>query len=119
MHEFSICEGLVRAVRQEMKKHGAPAGSLRRARVVVGALHQIVPENLEFAYEVLVRDTEAAGSRIELRVVPITAKCGACGWTGTVTPPVFLCGACNSGDLELTTGKELYLDNLEIEQDDG
>jgi len=102
-----------------MKKHGAPAGSLRKTRVVVGALHQIVPDNLTFAYEALTRDTPAAGSRLKLKVVPITAACRACGWRGGIRPPVFLCAACHSGGIELITGRELYLDNLEIEQDDG
>ncbi|MFH0952816.1 MAG: hydrogenase maturation nickel metallochaperone HypA [Verrucomicrobiota bacterium] len=115
MHEFSICEGLVGAVLEEMSRHGAPAGSLRRARVVVGGMHQILPENLTTAYEVLTRDTVAAGSELELRVLPITARCRPCGWTGEIRQPLFLCGTCNSGDIELVTGRELYLENLEIE----
>lgn len=119
MHEFSICEGIVRAAVDEMSRHGAPPGSLRTTRIVVGALHQVVPDNLEFAYEVLTRDTPAAGSRLEIRPVPLTAKCGACGWRGEIKPPLFLCGTCNSGAIELVTGKELYVENLEIEEDDG
>ncbi len=118
MHEFSICEGIVKAVLDEMSRHGAPPGSLRKARVVVGALRAIVPENLTFAYEVLTRDTAAAASRLEIVSVPINARCRACGWTGDIQSPLFLCGACNSGEIELVTGKELYLDNLEIETDE-
>lgn len=118
MHEFAICEGIVKAVTDEMARHKAAAGSLRAARIVVGKLHQIVPNNLEFAYEVLVRDTPAAGSRLEISFVPITARCRACGWTGEIQSPLFLCGACNSGEIELVTGKELYLDNLEIDTDE-
>jgi hydrogenase nickel incorporation protein HypA/HybF len=85
----------------------------------VGALHQIVPENLKFAYEVLTRETPAAGSELMMVSVPITAQCRACGWKGEIRSPLFLCGACNSGEIELIGGKELYLDNLEIDQDDG
>jgi hydrogenase nickel incorporation protein HypA/HybF len=118
MHEFSICEGIVRAVTDEMARHRAGAGSLRATRVVVGKLHQIVPDNLTFAYDVLIRDTPAAGSRLEISFVPITARCKACGWTGEIQSPLFLCGACNSGEIELVTGKELYVDNLEIETDE-
>lgn len=119
MHEFSICEGIVRAALDEMSRHGVAAGSLRTTRIVVGALHQVVPANLDFAYEVLTRDTAAAGSKLEIRAVPVTARCRGCGWTGDIQSPLFLCGACNSGDIELITGKELYVENLEIEKDDG
>jgi hydrogenase nickel incorporation protein HypA/HybF len=119
MHEFSICEGIVRAAVDEMSRHGARSGSLRKTRIVVGALHQVVPANLEFAYEVLTRDTPASGSSLEIRPVPVTAKCPACGWTGSIQSPLFVCGACNSGEIELITGRELYVENLEIEEDDG
>ena len=117
MHEFSICEGIVKAAVEEMAKVNPPAKALRKTTVVVGALHQIVPENLTFAYDVLTRDTPAAGSELELRFVPIRAKCGDCEWQGEIQQPLFLCGGCNSGNIELLSGKELYVENLEIEQD--
>ncbi len=118
MHEFSICEGLVGTVVAEMAKHGAKPGSLRKTRIVMGKLHQIVPDNLTFAYEVLTRETPAAGSTLEMKAVPVTARCAACGWEGEIQPPLFLCGACNSGEIELITGRELFIESLEIDQDD-
>lgn len=79
----------------------------------------MVPDSLAFAYELLTRGTPAAGSRLEIRHVPAAARCRGCGWEGELRVPVFLCGACQSGEVELLTGKELHLENLEIEQDDG
>lgn len=116
MHELSMCQSLVDAVLHEMGRAQPPPKRLVAARIAVGALHQVVPENMTFAYEILIKDTVAAGSRLDIRWIPVTAKCRACGWTGPVEVPFFLCGSCNSGDLELLTGKELFLENLEIEQ---
>lgn len=116
MHEFSICEGVVKAAIEEVGKRTTRPISLRSARVVVGRLHAIVPDNMEMAYEVLTRDTPIAGSKLELEFVPITAKCRACGWEGEIEPPLFLCGSCLSGDIEVLTGRELYLANLEVEE---
>jgi len=118
MHEFSICENIIRSAVSELGKVNPPAKKLTKVTVVVGAMHQIVPENLHFAFEVLTRDTLAAGAKLELKPVPITARCLDCGWEGEIRQPLFLCGSCNSGEIELLTGKELYLANLEIEQDD-
>ena len=118
MHELSIAAGLVSVVAEELARLKAPAGALREARVAVGALHQIVPDTLVFAYESLVKDTPAAGSRLVLRAVPVTARCTDCGWQGELDLPIFLCGACQSGQIELITGRELHLESLEIEQDD-
>ncbi|MBU0679233.1 MAG: hydrogenase maturation nickel metallochaperone HypA, partial [Verrucomicrobia bacterium] len=53
MHEFSICEGIVKGIMDEYEKLGPRAGKLQKVHVVVGGLHQVVPDYLETAYEVL------------------------------------------------------------------
>jgi len=113
MHEVSICQGLVKVVLDEMAQRAILAGAVRRVRVVAGALHQIVPESLEFAYDLLTRATPAAGSKLELHVTPLMARCTACDWRGAIEPPVFLCGKCGAG-VELEGGDELYVEDLEI-----
>ncbi len=118
MHEFGICRELVSAVVTEMNRLDPPARCMRRVRVVVGALRQVIPDNLTFAYEVLTRGTPAEGSTLEIAAVPVTARCEQCGQVVTVEDAVFLCIACGSSRLELLSGMELYLDTLEIERDD-
>ena len=118
MHEFSIGAGLVAAVLEELGRRKVPSGALRSVTVAVGALHQILPDTLTFAYATLARDTAAAGSELMLRPVPVTARCRACGWRGGLAVPVFLCGTCASGDLDLLTGRELHLESLEVNDDD-
>lgn len=116
MHEYAICAGLVDAVLEELDALDPPGGRLRRVRVVAGALHQFVPEFMETAFGLLTRDTPAAGARLELAIRPVTARCPACGWSGEIAVPFFQCPACGSLRLDLLTGKELYLDQLTIEQ---
>jgi hydrogenase nickel incorporation protein HypA/HybF len=113
MHEVSICQGLIKVVLDELAQRALPAGALLRVRVVAGALHQIVPESLEFAYDLLTRATPAAGSKLELRVTPLAARCTQCAWRGGIEPPLFLCGACGAG-VELEGGDELYVEDLEV-----
>ncbi|MBP7828616.1 MAG: hydrogenase maturation nickel metallochaperone HypA [Kiritimatiellae bacterium] len=116
MHELSIGQGIVQAVLAELAGRGLPPGALRAARIAVGALHQIVPDTLVFAYESLTQNTPAAGSKLVLRPVPVTARCKACGWQGALEVPLFLCGACQSGEIELITGMELHLESLEVDE---
>lgn len=113
MHEVSICQGLVKVVLDEMAQRAIPAGALQQVRVVAGALHQIVPESLAFAYDLLTRETPAAGSKLELRVTPLLARCTHCDWRGTIEPPLFLCSICGAG-VELEGGDEFYIEDLEI-----
>lgn len=116
MHEFAIAQGLVKAVLAEMRKHRVRPGALRAAKIAIGAMHQVLPGTLTFAYETLVQDTPAAGSKLKLRHVPVTAHCAACGWQGPLTMPLFLCDACQARDVETLTGMELHLERLEVEE---
>lgn len=103
----------MQAVLAELKK--VQPSRLVRARIVAGNLHQLVPANLTFAYEVLTKDTLAAGSRLSIRRVPITAECRQCHWRGEIRGALFACGQCQAGDIEITGGRELYLDSIEVE----
>ncbi|MDD5676874.1 MAG: hydrogenase maturation nickel metallochaperone HypA [Kiritimatiellae bacterium] len=114
VHEFSITQTIVQAVLAELKK--VQPSRLVRARIVAGRLHQLVPATLTFAYEVLTKDTAASGSVLSVRNVPITAECRQCHWRGEIRDALFACGRCKSGDIEITGGRELYLDSIEVEQ---
>ena len=113
MHEVSICQGLVRVVLDELTQRAIGAGRLKLVRVVAGQMHQLVPDALTFAYELLTRDTPAAGSQLELCVPPLDATCKSCGWRGAIEPPVFLCTVCGAG-VEIKGGDELFVEELEI-----
>jgi hydrogenase nickel incorporation protein HypA/HybF len=115
MHEFGIGEELVAAVVSEMGRF-SPASRLCRVRVVVGGLRQVIPDNLAFAYEVLSRDTPAAGSALEVELLPVRGECAQCGWQGEIHDAVFQCGACGAFAVRTLGGMELYLDSLEIEE---
>ncbi|MHB0936921.1 MAG: hydrogenase maturation nickel metallochaperone HypA/HybF [Armatimonadota bacterium] len=114
MHEFGIGQELVAAVVSELGRF-TPPPRLQKVRVVVGGLRQVIPDNLLFAYEVLSRDTPAAGSVLEIETLPLRGECADCGWQGEITLPVFQCGACRAYAVRTLGGMELYLDSLEIE----
>jgi hydrogenase nickel incorporation protein HypA/HybF len=118
MHELAIADGLVKAVIQEMQSSGVPAGSLRKATVVVGALQQVVPENLQQAYDMLTRDTAAEGSELYVKTVPVEITCHACGWNGHLRDRLYRCTQCNATDVTITEGRELYLASLEVDDRD-
>ena len=118
MHEFSICQSLVDAVVAETEKLDSSCPfRLLKARVVIGAMRQIVPEILQTAYELMSKDTIAANSALEIVSAPTTVKCRKCGWNGEIQGLMFQCADCGGTDIEQTGGMELYLDNLEIEPD--
>jgi hydrogenase nickel incorporation protein HypA/HybF len=118
MHEFSLCRGIVGAVLQELEGLDPPALRLVRVRLEVGRLHQIIPDYLQSAWGILTRETAAEGGEMELVVVPIGGGCRDCGWAGEIEPPIFLCPACGSAEVEVSGGDELRLTGMEVEVED-
>ena len=114
MHEFHLSEELVKAVLEETARL-EPSAVLLRARVVVGALLRVTPESLQFAYEIQTQNTRAAGSFLEVAIIPAAVLCRNCGWRGEPEDALFICRQCASADLETLQGRELYLSGLEVE----
>jgi len=119
MHEFSIAQTLVKAVIEAYDGLARPGVRLCGVRVVVGNLRQVVPDNLVAAYDALVKDTAAEGSRLDLVPAPASGRCRACGTLAQIRVPFFTCRSCGSVELDVVGGNELYLESLEIEEEDG
>ena len=117
MHEMSVVTSLLSIVQEEMRKHSVE--KLLLVRVRYGALANIVPEAMSFAFEALTLDTPFAGAELELERVPVTLKCPKCG--EVFTPPEgenFFAPSPNCGETighHIETGKELYVQHIEAE----
>ena len=113
MHELSIAEAVVRIASDR-------AGDCRVTRVWVraGALRQVVPEALRFAFELVAEGTPAAGAELEIEAVPATVRCEKCaGETVLVRFPA-ACALCGGLEVELIGGDELLVESLELEEPD-
>ncbi len=115
MHEFAIAEGLVKIAQEELRKLGDPPPKPLAVHIAAGALNQIVKESLDLAFETLTADTPLAGACLVLRLIPAGGVCAKCGWEGSFPKPPFFCPKCESARVTLTSGRELYLESLEIE----
>ncbi|MHC4873878.1 MAG: hydrogenase maturation nickel metallochaperone HypA/HybF [Planctomycetota bacterium] len=115
MHELSICQSILNSIREEFEKLEPAPEKLLQARIVVGSMRQIVPEFMHEAYKAVTASSEFAGSELEIKVLPNIAVCKSCGWKGELEMKLFICGECSGTDVELESGMELYLDNMEVE----
>lgn len=111
-----MCDKIVRAVLEEYAGIEPAPRRLTGVRVVVGGMHQVVPEYLEFAYQVLTKETAAEGSALDVALTPVVGQCRDCRWRGELALPFFQCGSCQGRNIEVVSGMEMYLDKLEIEE---
>jgi hydrogenase nickel incorporation protein HypA/HybF len=74
----------------------------------------VVPESLDFYYNLLTRDTPLAGSRLEIDTVEARGRCRKCGEEFPVEAPLIVCPACGSLGGDLVCGQELDLVTVEL-----
>lgn len=113
MHELRIAEDLTAIV-----KECAESNKLRkvtRVRVCFGQLIQIVPEIFRTAFTESVRNTLAEEAELDIIIAPVSGRCGSCSKEFWIEEIDFRCADCGGTDIELVTGKELFVESIEGE----
>jgi hydrogenase nickel incorporation protein HypA/HybF len=92
---------------------------VERVNLKIGRLAAVVPDSLRFCFEIVSKDTPLAGAELSIEETPVTARCRDCGERWTIAEPVFTCQACQSGSLEILSGRELDIVSIEVAQEEG
>ena len=111
MHEFSIASAVVATA----VKH-AGGRRVTVVRVRLGALRQVVPDALAFAFAIVSRETLCAGARLESEAVPLRVRCAPCVRTWELERPPFRCPGCGDGTVAVVSGEELEVESIEVEE---
>jgi len=114
MHEMGIAMDVLKIVKEHL-----PAEQPVRVKKIslkVGKLTAVVPDSLKFCMEVITKDTEAEGAEILIEEVPLMVQCQACGEKTELAEPVFICPKCNSPNLAVISGRELFVESIEVEE---
>lgn len=112
MHELSLASAIAAVARDH-----ARGRRVTRVEVRVGALRQVVPDALAFAFELVAEGTELAGAELALEHVPVRVTCLECGAESEPEAFPLLCAACGSARVEVCAGEELLVEALELEDD--
>jgi len=114
MHEMSIVENLLEIIQRHAPTNGAARVKVIRLRI--GEMTAVVPESLRFCFEVASEGTVAQGADLQIESVPIVGHCQTCNSDFEVEADVFICPNCDSLSVELTSGNELDVVNVELEE---
>jgi hydrogenase nickel incorporation protein HypA/HybF len=117
MHEMGIAMQIV-----EIATASVPpdAGKVRieKVNLKIGKLAAVVPESLRFCFDVAVKGTPLDGATLAIEELPVVARCKDCENKWTIDSPAFACPVCNSGALEILSGRELDIESIEIAKED-
>lgn len=109
MHELSVAEAIADVAREH-----AMGRRVEAVRVRVGALRQVVPSALAFAFELVTRETPLAGAALAIEAVPVAVRCRRCGAESPQSGFPFRCASCGALDVAVVRGEELFVDSLEL-----
>ncbi|MCL2032818.1 MAG: hydrogenase maturation nickel metallochaperone HypA [Methanomassiliicoccaceae archaeon] len=126
MHEVSVMADLMSAIKKELERYNVV--SVREVTLTIGKLTNLGAEQMEFAYEIMSKDSILEGSRLVIEEEIIQVRCGKCGYEGPVKNidmgedshfqiPVLSCPECG-GAVAVTAGRSCCVRSMEIEEAD-
>lgn len=117
MHEMGIAMEIVDIAKASIPQDMQGA-KVRRVNLQVGRLSAIVADSLRFCFDLVVKQTPLEGAELVIEEIPVVARCKDCQAQWTVTEPVFTCKSCQSGAIDILSGRELDIKSIEIEDED-
>ena len=113
MHEMSVAESLVETIIKEAQKINATP---LKAVISCGMLNPINDEVMQFAFEVVTRETVCEGMELEIVHIPWRAVCRDCGEKFDFDVYSPKCGKCDSTSMDMEEDAPLQLDEIEFDE---
>jgi hydrogenase nickel incorporation protein HypA/HybF len=113
MHEMSIAQSILEIVRGEMVKHDVTR--VIAVNLKVGKMSAVVPSSLIFCWNILTQGGPLEGAKLSIDEVPVRARCRECGHEFGVEEYLFVCPRCESIKVEMLSGRELVVQDIEAE----
>ena len=109
MHELAVAEGILDVLKKQVQDR------ILSVKLKIGEMSGVVPEALEFSFQTASVGTLAEGASLIIERVPLTARCGDCAEVFKVQDYCFACAKCGGANFKLITGRELLIEEIEVE----
>jgi len=113
MHELSITQSMLDLVLRQAEEAGAE--KVEKINLVLGEMTGVVGRCVQFYFDFLSKGTPAEGAALNFKEIPTTARCRNCGKDFELGEFDWTCPHCQSNNIEITGGKELYVESIEVE----
>jgi hydrogenase nickel incorporation protein HypA/HybF len=113
MHEASITESMLSLALEKAKE--AEATKIASINLIVGELSGVVPDCVQFYFDVMSKDTIADGAKLNFETKPTQIRCRKCDTVFTPADHKWICPQCNETSVEIASGRECYMESIEVE----
>lgn len=113
MHEVAICLSLIHETEQLADKYRA--SKIIQISISIGDMTCIDASQLARAFRVVSVGTVAQGAALKIDNVPVLVWCNDCIHASQAKLSALKCGICGSRQVDLLSGDELTITEVEIE----
>ena len=113
MHEMGIALQIIEIAAASIPTGDGPV-QVEKVNLKIGKLAAVVPESLRFCFDIAAKESPLVGAVLHIEEIPIRARCSTCDNEWTIHEPVFQCPRCESGKLDIISGRELNIESIEI-----
>ncbi|HEY5532108.1 MAG TPA: hydrogenase maturation nickel metallochaperone HypA [Candidatus Anoxymicrobiaceae bacterium] len=113
MHEMSVTESMLGVVLRHAESNKAT--SVTRINIVLGEFSTVMPESVQFYFDIIGKDTLAEGAELNFRRTKLASRCKDCGKEFEVVEYDFTCTKCKGENTEIISGREFQVESIEID----
>ena len=113
MHELPFTMSMLDIVLQHATE--AKAAKVTQIDLVIGKLTGIVPECVQFQFDVLKKNTIANEAVLSFHQPENELRCRNCDIVYTPDGNNLRCPECKKKNIEVITGREYYVESIEVE----
>lgn len=112
MHEMSLAEGVLQLIEDASRRQ--EFAKVTAVWLEIGQLSGVEIEAMKFCFDAVMRDSIAAGARLEIIALPGTGWCLACAMSVPMTEVFGECPRCGGYQMQVTGGNEMRVKELEV-----
>ena len=111
MHELAVTENILSIALEK----ATTSSKIIKINLIIGELSAIVDECVEFYFGLLSKDTIAAESSLSFHRPPTRLRCRNCATTFSPVDIDWSCPNCREQKVEIVSGRECYIESIEVE----
>ena len=113
MHELSLAQNIIDIVGETTKSTNGQ--KVKYVRLKIGEMSNVLTDSLIFGFESLIEGTKLDGAKLLVEEIPTKFFCKKCRKETQLSELTINCSFCSSSDVEMISGNELTITELELE----
>ncbi len=113
MHEYSIVQSLLKSCEEYAKRNNSK--KITKVIVKIGILSGVEPYLLQSAFDTFKEKTLCNKAEFIINHQKIVITCLSCKKESTLEKNEFCCPVCQSNQIKVIDGEDMYLMSLELE----